>query len=151
MNPVTAKILTTEQKTAMWFSSSNLNILYRTNLNPARNFNKLRKSVCIASRVAYPGGEASLRDPEGKIWQDDISTKIIPGGTKVQTTPSAVAHGTVEYIRLLIMWSILDYYCAWSTLDYYSSSASHNYIKALSKTLLSIYTGRSLHVCNKWV
>jgi len=45
------------------------------------------------SRVAYPGGEASLRVPEGRIWPGDFLKKVFPGGrTKVQTTTSAGAH-----------------------------------------------------------
>ena len=38
------------------------------------------KTQLFESRVAYPGGEASLRGPEGRVWPDDFWKKIFPGG-----------------------------------------------------------------------
>ena len=39
-------------------------------------------NTCILGwlRVAYPWGETSLRGPEGRIWPDDFSKIIFPGG-----------------------------------------------------------------------
>ena len=38
--------------------------------------------------VAYQGGEASLRSPEGKIWPDDFwKNSSLQGRTKFQSTP----------------------------------------------------------------
>jgi len=35
--------------------------------------------LSVYRRVAYPGGEASLRGPEGRIWPDNFEKKF-PGG-----------------------------------------------------------------------
>jgi len=36
-------------------------------------------------RFAYPGGEASLRGPEGGIWPDDFLKKNLPWGTRARS------------------------------------------------------------------
>ena len=36
--------------------------------------------IYMYMRVAYPGGEASLRGPEGRIWPDDFWKKNFSGG-----------------------------------------------------------------------
>ena len=49
-----------------------------------KNIRTYKKKVVPFSksqpRVAYPWGEAFLWGPEGRIWPDDFSKKIFPGG-----------------------------------------------------------------------
>jgi len=48
----------------------------------------------VTQRVAYPGGEAYIRGPEGKIWPDGFGKKSsLEDRTKVQSTLSAAARG----------------------------------------------------------
>jgi len=59
--------------------------------------------VCFAAtqlarhRVAYPGEEASLRGPEGRIWTNDFSKSSLGDRTK---NSAAAARGgqEIEYI-----------------------------------------------------
>jgi len=41
---------------------------------------EFQNSNLLYHRVAYPGGEASFRDHEEKIWPDDTWKKIFRGG-----------------------------------------------------------------------
>jgi len=48
----------------------------------------------VRLRVAYPGGDASLTGPEGRIWPDDVWTKSSLGvRSNVQSPPAAAAGG----------------------------------------------------------
>ena len=64
-------------KFILYVCTSQLWIFLRKILWGIRQETSMRK-LCI--RVAYPGGEASLRGPEEGIWPDNFGKKNFPGG-----------------------------------------------------------------------